>query len=323
MLVHGWAAHAAKAPLVPFDYEPAPLTHNQVEVAISHCGICHSDVHVVDGDWGDGFPVVPGHEIVGTVVDGDGIPLGTRVGVGWQCGSCGTCEWCQAGEERLCPANQATCVGNYGGFADRIRVDCRFAVPIPDGLDSAAAAPLLCGGITVYTPLRRYARKGSRVAVVGIGGLGHLGLRFAAAMGCEVTAISTRPDKEGEARGFGAHHFVIGNPPAAAFDVILNTAHFAPNMETYLQALRPKGVFCQLGAAPKPLVVSSFGLIIGSKTVSGSAIGSPGEIAEMLRFAATHGVGAQVEVLPMERCNEALDRTRRNQARYRMVLARA
>ncbi len=320
MPFNAYAAPSARAALEPFSYEPLPLAPGQVEIAIAHCGVCHSDVHLVDGDWGDVFPVVPGHEIVGTVVAGEGVPVGTRVGVGWQCGSCGRCEWCEDGEERLCAASKATCMGNYGGFADRIRVDHRFAIAIPDGLDGAAAAPLLCGGITVYTPLRRYAREGSRVAVVGIGGLGHLGLRFAAAMGCEVTAISTRADKEGEARGFGAHHFVIGDPPAGAFDVILNTAHFAPNMETYLQALRPKGVFCQLGAAPEPLVVSSFGLIIGSKTVSGSAIGSPGGIAEMLRFAATHGVGAQVEVLPMERCNEALDHTRRHQARYRMVL---
>jgi uncharacterized zinc-type alcohol dehydrogenase-like protein len=308
--------------LQPFAYDPPPLAPGEVEIAIHYCGICHSDVHLVDGDWGDFFPLVPGHEIIGTVVAGEGVPVGTRVGVGWQCGSCGTCEWCAEGEERLCAANQATCMGRYGGFADRIRVDHRFAIPIPDGLEGASAAPLLCGGITVFTPLCRYAREGSRVAVVGIGGLGHLGLRFAAAMGCEVTAISTRPDKEKEARGFGAHHFLIGDPPPGAFDLILNTAHFAPRMDVYLQALRPKGVFCQLGAAAEPLVVPSFGLIVGSKTVSGSAIGSPGGIAEMLRFAALHGIGAQVEVMPMERCNEALDRTRRNQARYRMVLAR-
>ena len=322
MPFHAYAAHSAGAMLQPFAYDPPPLAPGEVEIAIHYCGICHSDVHLVDGDWGDFFPLVPGHEIIGTVVAGEGVPVGTRVGVGWQCGSCGTCEWCAEGEERLCAANQATCMGRYGGFADRIRVDHRFAIPIPDGLEGASAAPLLCGGITVFTPLRRYAREGSRVAVVGIGGLGHLGLRFAAAMGCEVTAISTRPDKEKEARGFGAHHFLIGDPPPGAFDLILNTAHFAPRMDVYLQALRPKGVFCQLGAAAEPLVVPSFGLIVGSKTVSGSAIGSPGGIAEMLRLAALHGIGAQVEVMPMERCNEALDRTRRNQARYRMVLAR-
>ncbi len=323
MPFHAYAAHTARAALQPFAYEPPPLAPGEVEIAIDYCGICHSDVHLVDGDWTDVFPIVPGHEIIGSVVAGEGVPAGTRVGVGWQCGSCGTCEWCDEGEERLCPSSQATCMGHYGGFADRIRVDHRFAIPIPDGLDGASAAPLLCGGITVFTPLRRYAREGSRVAVVGIGGLGHLALRFASAMGCEVTAISTRPDKEGEAKSFGAHHFLTGEPPAGAYDLILNTAHVAPPMDVYLRALRPKGVFCQLGAAAEPLVVSPFGLIVGSKTVSGSAIGSPGGIAEMLRFAAAHGIGAQVEVMPMERCNEALERTRRNQARYRMVLARS
>lgn len=317
----GFAAHSPRAALEPFEYEPEPLAPGMVEIAITHCGICHSDVHLVDGDWGEVFPLVPGHEIIGTVVAGEGIPLGTRVGVGWQCGSCGHCEWCAQGEERLCAASQATCVGHFGGFADRIRVDSRFAVPVPEELDSATTAPLLCGGITVFTPLRQYAREGSRVAVVGIGGLGHLGVRFAAAMGCEVTAVSTRPDKEAEARSFGAQHFVVGNPPAGAFDLILNTAHAAPDMGVYLRALRPKGVFCQLGAAADPLVVSSFGIIVGSKTVSGSAIGSPGGIQDMLRFAAAHGVGAQVEVMPMASCNQALDRTRRNQARFRVVLA--
>lgn len=323
MSVHAYAAHAAKASLVPFEYEPAPLSDNQVEVAISHCGICHSDVHLVDGDWGQVFPVVPGHEIIGVVADGDGIPLGTRVGLGWQCGSCGTCEWCRAGEERLCPNSQATCMGNYGGFADRIRVDRRFAIPIPASLPSAAAAPLLCAGITVYTPLREYATAGSRVAVVGIGGLGHLAVRFAAAMGCEVTAVSSHPEKEAEARGFGAQRFIVDTPPAGAFDLILNTAHAALKMDVYLRALRPKGVFCQLGAAPAPLVVSSFGLIAGSKAVVGSAIGSPSAIAEMLDFAATHGIAAQVELMPFEHCSDAIERTRRNQARYRMVLARS
>lgn len=320
MPVHAYAARHAKARLEPFVYDPGPLAPGEVEIAVSYCGICHSDVHLVDGDWGEAFPMVPGHEVVGTVVAGEGLPLGTQVGVGWQCGSCGSCEWCGAGEERLCAASQATCLGHYGGFADRLRVQHRFAIPLPEGLDSATAAPLLCGGITVFTPLRRYAQPGSRVAVVGIGGLGHLAVRFAAAMGCEVTGISTRPDKEAEARSLGAHHFFVGAPPANAFDLILNTAHFAPDMEAYLRALRPKGVFCQLGAAAEPLVVSSFGLIVGSKTVSGSAIGSPTGIAEMLHFAAEHGIGAQVEVMPLAACNEALDRTRRNLARYRMVL---
>lgn len=321
MTFHAHAAKQAKAALEPFEYEPKPLGPDDVEIAITHCGICHSDVHLVDGDWGDYFPLVPGHEIVGTVVAGKGFATGTRVGVGWQRNSCGVCEYCKAGEEVLCAKNEATCQGNHGGFADGIRVNRRFVFAIPPELESSTAAPLLCGGVTCYTPLRLYAGDGSRVGVVGIGGLGHLGVQLARALGCEVTAISRRADKDAEARALGAHHFVVGEPAKGSLDLILNTAHHAPSMETMLGALRPKGVFVQLGAAAEPLVVDAFRLIIGARTVTGSAIGHPSVIREMLTLAAERGVKAKAEVLPMARANDALDRTRKNLARYRMVLA--
>ena len=320
MTIQAYAAHQAKARLEPFEYEPAPLAADEVEVAITHCGICHSDVHLVDGDWGEHFPCVPGHEVVGTVVAGSALAAGTRVGIGWQRGSCGRCEYCLGGEEELCPSSQATCQDNFGGFADRIRVQARFAVPLPGALDSAAAAPLLCGGVTVYSPLRRHAERGMRVGVIGIGGLGHLGLQFARAMGCEVTAFSSRPDKEEEARSFGAHHFVSGKPAKRSLDLILNTAHALPQLPAFLSSLRPKGVFCQLGAASDPLEIPAFFLIGGRHSVTGSAIGSPGMIAEMLDLAARGGIAAKVEPAPMREANAALDRTRRNLARYRMVL---
>ncbi|HLE61119.1 MAG TPA: NAD(P)-dependent alcohol dehydrogenase, partial [Thermoanaerobaculaceae bacterium] len=309
------------ARLEPFRYEPKPLADVEVEIAISHCGICHSDVHLVDGEWGDWFPLVPGHEIVGTVVAGRAFAPGDRVGVGWQRSSCSECEHCRAGEEVLCPKHEATCQGNFGGFADRIRVNERFAFKIPDELPSETAAPLLCAGVTVYTPLRTYAGKGSRVGVIGIGGLGHLALQFARALGCEVTAFSRAADKEPEARLFGADRFLTADPTKGSLDLVLNTAHASPDMETYLGALRPKGVFCQLGAPPGPLVVPAMPLITGSLSVTGSAIGSPSVIREMLAFAARQGIAATTEVVPMREANEALDRTRRNLARYRMVLA--
>jgi uncharacterized zinc-type alcohol dehydrogenase-like protein len=321
MLFNAYAAKKAKARLAPFQYEPGPLGSDEVEIAISHCGICHSDVHLVDGEWGDWFPLVPGHEIVGTVTAGKAFSPGERVGVGWQRDSCSECEYCQAGEEVLCPKHEATCQGHFGGFADRIRVNERFAFKIPEELPSESAAPLLCGGITVYTPLRNFANRGSRVGVIGIGGLGHLGLQFAKALGCEVTAFSRVADKEADARQFGADHFTTGEPEKGSLDLILNTAHAAPNMDLYLGALRPKGVFCQLGAAPSPLAVAAMPLIGGSRTVTGSAIGSPAKIREMLALAAERGITARTEVLSMRDANEALDRTRRNQARYRMVLA--
>ncbi len=321
MAFRGYVVRTPKAALEPFEFEPKPLGPEDVEIAISHCGICHSDVHLADGDWGNVFPLVPGHEVIGTVVEGKGFTKGQRVGVGWQRASCGSCEYCLHGEEELCPASEATCAGNFGGFADRIRVNGRFAIPIPDALDSATAAPLLCGGITVYSPLRRWAGAGARVAVIGIGGLGHLALQFARALGCEVTAVSRSAGKEADARRFGAHHFLTTTPRPGSFDLVLNTAHASPPMDVYLAALRPKGVFCQLGASPEPLVVPGMPLITGRRAVCGSAIGAPGVIREMLELAAAHGIVAVSEVLPMARVNEAMERTRRNEARYRMVLA--
>ena len=176
MSFHAYAAHSKKSALKPFVYEPLPLGPHDVEIRISHCGICHSDVHLVDGDWGMGsYPMVPGHEIVGTVTalgsEVRHLEAGARVGVGWQRGACLACDSCIAGDENLCAQNVATCVGNYGGFADRVRLDGRFAFPIPEGIASENAAPLLCGGATVYSPLRRWVRPSMRVGVVGIGGL--------------------------------------------------------------------------------------------------------------------------------------------------------
>ena len=212
--IHGLAVHAAGAQLVPYKYLPGELKTNEVEVRISHCGVCHSDIHLIDNDWGlSKFPFVPGHEIVGTVsAIGSHVrdlAVGQRVGIGWQADSCGICEWCRQGDEHLCAAAQPTCVGRNGGYADSIRVNSRFAIPVPEALESENVAPLLCAGITVYSPLHNLGvRPSSRVGVIGIGGLGHLGLQFARAFGAEVTAFSTSTDKEEEARNLGAHHFV-------------------------------------------------------------------------------------------------------------------
>jgi alcohol/geraniol dehydrogenase (NADP+) len=323
MKVHAYAARAARGRLEPFTYDAVVGDHD-VLVKVQYCGICHSDVHLADGDWGEVFPLVPGHEVVGEVVDaGKGVtrlPKGTRVGVGWQCDSCGSCEWCGAHEEVLCAGNKATCSGHFGGFADHVVANERFAIPLPDGLDGSSAAPLLCGGATVYTPIREYAKEGSRVAVIGIGGLGHLALQFASRRGCRVTAISTRADKKAEAEAFGAHDFLVGAPTPGSFDVILNTSHAPMEMDSFVAALRPKGVFVQLGAVGEPMKIGAFPLIGGYRKVAGSAIGHPGVIREMLDFAAKRGVAAKVQVMPLAAVNEAMDLTRRNKARYRVVL---
>lgn len=331
MSIRAYGAPGAKIPLEPFVYEPEALGPNDVEINISHCGVCHSDIHILDGDWGAPFPAVAGHEIIGTVSAlGEQVThlkMGQRVGVGWQAGSCLECEWCMRGEENLCPNSRATCRGRYGGFAEAIRVDGRFAHPIPDELETTQAAPLLCAGITVYSPLRHFGvHSTSRVGVIGIGGLGHLGVQFAAAFGCEVTAFSTSPNKEAEARMLGAAHFVASSDVNAlkharnSLDFILCTVNVQLDWNAYLRILRPNGVLCLVGAIPGEISLPVSPIIGGQRSVRGGSIGSRSAMREMLDFAVRHHITAQVETMPMTEINAALERVRGNHARYRVVL---
>ena len=330
--IHGLAVHAAGAHLLPYKYDAGELKDEEVEVRISHCGVCHSDVHLIDNDWGmSKYPFIPGHEIVGTITEigsrVQGRSVGERVGIGWQADSCGICEWCRRGEEHLCPKNQPTCVGRNGGYADSIRVNWRFSIPVPTVLDSENVAPLLCGGITVYNPLRNHGvRPSSRVGVIGIGGLGHIGLQFAKAFGAEVTAFSTSKDKEAEARTLGADHFINTRETGAmkklagSFDLLLSTVSADQDWPSFVAALRPKGTLCVVGAAPSPVAVAAFSLITGQKAISGSPTGSPLDLAEMLDVAARHKVKAVTEQFAMSKANEAVARVKKNQVRYRAVL---
>jgi|HubBroStandDraft_4_1064222.scaffolds.fasta_scaffold07668_4 uncharacterized zinc-type alcohol dehydrogenase-like protein len=329
--VSAFAAPAAKESLIAYAYEPAPLGASDVEIEISHCGVCHSDLHLIDNDWASStYPLVPGHEIVGTVAAvGSGARLvpGQRVGVGWQRSSCHDCDLCRAGHENLCVRQEATCVGHMGGFADRIRTDERFVFALPPELDSAATAPLLCGGVTVFAPLRRWAvRPGAQVGVIGIGGLGHLALRFLKAMGCHATAFSSSPDKRADAARLGAEDAVSSTAPrelraqANRFDFLLCTAPARLDWIAYLQMLKPNGVLCLVGAPPGLMQIPAGQLLSAQRVLCGSDIGSPGDIREMLTFAARHGIGAEVETAPMADVNEAVLRVRENRVRYRMVL---
>ena len=330
-MIRAHAALATKQALVSYEYEPAPLHSMDVEIEISHCGICHSDLHLIDDDWSvSKYPLVPGHEIVGTVVaagEAAAHPVGQRVGVGWQRSSCHECEQCLAGRENLCATQTATCVGNHGGFASRIRTDGRFAFALPAALDAAAAAPLLCAGATVFAPLRRWdVTATSRVGVIGIGGLGHLALRFLKAMGCEATAFTSSPDKRDEAVRLGATDAVSSThagelrSQAGRFDFLLCTVPAKLDWISYVQALKPNGVLCLVGAPPGLLQLPASQLVSKQRAICGSDIGSPGAIREMLAFAAEHGIGAQIETAPMSEVNAALQRVRDNRVRYRMVL---
>lgn len=332
MPINAYAAMDAGRPLEKFQYEPAELGPYDIEVAISHCGICHSDVHLINNDWQmTEFPLVPGHEIVGTVTalgnHVTGFEKGQRVGVGWQRSACLQCEWCLSGHENLCPNIQATCMGNHGGFADLIRIDSRFTYDIPEELESENAGPLLCAGITVYSPLRLYdVKPAMKVGVIGIGGLGHLAIQFASAFGCEVTAFSSSPEKEREARALGAHRFVHAGETAdlgkmsGSLDFILSTVFTDQSWGDYINILKPNGKLCILGAVANPITVSAFPLVFGQKCVCGSVIGGRKAMREMLEFAVRHGIKTRTELLPMSQVNDALERINQNKARYRVVL---
>ena len=333
MSVPAFAALAAKQPLVPYQYEPPPLRPQDVEIEISHCGVCHSDLHLIDNDWSTSvYPLVPGHEIVGTVAAVGtecSLVVGQRVGVGWQRSACFECDFCRAGEENLCARQEATCVGHMGGFARRIRLDGRFAFPIPTALESAAAAPLLCAGVTVFAPLRRWdVSAGTKVGVIGIGGLGSLALCFLRALGCRPTAFTSSLDKAEAALRLGAEEVASSTSVkeiralANRFDFLLCTVPARLDWITYLQTLRPNGILCLVGAPPGVMQILAGPLLTGQRVICGSDIGSPKSIRETLSFAAAHGVGAEVETAPLEEVNSAIQRVRENRVRYRMVLTR-
>jgi uncharacterized zinc-type alcohol dehydrogenase-like protein len=331
--IRGLAAHAAGAELLPYRYELGALGAQEVEIAISHCGVCHSDLNLISNDWGiSHYPFIPGHEVVGTVAavgsDVRTLKEGERVGLGWQSNSCGHCEWCMRGLENLCQESEATCVHRNGGYADRVRANARFVVPIPEALESERVAPLLCGGITVYNPLRAHGiNPSSRVGVVGIGGLGHLAIQFARAFGAHVTAFSTSAGKVEEARALGAHSFVntretkAMKESAGTQDFILNTANADQDWATFLHALRPTGTLCFVGVPPSPVTIHAFPVISGMRAITGSPIGSPAGLREMLDVAARHNVQAQTERFSMDKANEAIEKVKKNKVRYRAVLA--
>ena len=330
--IHAFAATAAKQPLLPFEYTPGPLGEEQVEIAVESCGICHSDLSMLDNDWGlSTYPLVPGHEVVGRIVEAGPqvkrVKVGDRVGLGWSSGSCGSCAPCLSGNQNLCAMGEGTIVGRHGGFASRVRSHWMWAAPLPDALDAASAGPLFCGGITVFNPIVQFGvQPTDRVAVIGIGGLGHLALQFLRAWGCEVTAFTSSDSKREEALKLGAHLTLNSRDSGeltkatGSFDFILNTANVALDWNSYIAALKPKGRLHTVGAVLEPLGVAAFPLISGQKSISGSPLGSPATVDIMLEFCARHRIAPVTESFPLSRVNEALDHLRSGKARYRVVL---
>lgn len=329
--VKAWVAPAVKQKLVQQDIDLGPLGDEDAEVQVEHCGLCHSDLSMLRDDWGlTKFPAVFGHEVIGVVTAvgpaAKGLQVGQRVGVGWSAGSCMHCRQCLSGLQHLCPEVQPTIVGHRGGFADRVRAHWAWIIPFPEKLSAAEAGPLLCGGITVFNPLVMYAKPTSRVGIVGIGGLGHMGVKFAAAYGCDVTAFTSSESKFDEARGFGAHHVVSSRDAVAVaklagtFDLLIVTVNVAMDWNALMSTLAPNGRLHMVGAVNEPLPIAIIPMIFGQKTLSGSPTGSPVAIATMLDFAARHNVTPQTEHYPMARINEALERLEAGKARYRIVL---
>jgi alcohol dehydrogenase (NADP+) len=340
MRVHAYAAPAAGEPLAPTTIERRDVGPNDVLIEIRYAGICHSDIHTVNGDWGpQPFPVVPGHEIVGVVAEvGSDVTkhrVGDRVGVGCMVNSCGECANCRNGDEQYCLQGMvATYAGTdrdgtttRGGYSTHVVVDAGFVLRVPEGIDAAAAAPLLCAGITTYSPLRRWgAGPGKRVAVVGLGGLGHMAVKLAHAMGAEVTVLSQSLKKQEDGLRLGADHYHATSDRdtfaqlAGRFDLIVNTVSAPIDVDAYLSLLRVDGALVNVGAPAEPLSLNVMSLIGGRRTYAGSMIGGISETQEMLDFCAARGIGAEVEVIAAEQINDAYERVLASDVRYRFVI---
>jgi uncharacterized zinc-type alcohol dehydrogenase-like protein len=333
-MINAYAALEANSKLVPWQYEPGTLGRDDVEIEVDYCGICHSDVSMLNNEWGmSAYPLVAGHEVVGRIsAVGEAVShlkTGQVVGLGWHSDYCKVCSNCGSGDHNLCNKAQGTIVGRHGGFADKVRANAVSVIPLPKGMDAKTAGPLFCGGITVFNPLVQFDIKPTdKVAVIGIGGLGHIALQFLRAWGCEVTAFTSSDSKAEEAKTLGAHQCINSRnhieieQAAGRFDLIISTVNVALDWNLYLTTLKPKGRLHFVGATLEPLNIGVFGLIMAQRSVSGSPVGSPATIAKMLQFAVQHKIEPVVEIFKFAQINEALAHLKSGKARYRIVLER-
>ena len=340
-LAKAYAVSSPTAALAPFQVERRAVGAHDVQIEIAYCGICHSDIHQVRDEWGGAkYPMVPGHEIVGRVTAVGAhvkkFQVGDLAGVGCMVDSCRTCPSCQRQLEQFCDKGSAFTYNGtemdrktptYGGYSSSVVVDEAFTLKVSPKLDLAAVAPLLCAVITTFSPLRRFHTKaGDKVGVVGLGGLGHMAVKLAAAMGAEVTMLSTSSSKEADARKLGAQHFGLTSDPATfkalagQFDLIIDTISAPHDYNKYLGLLRLEGAMVLLGVPPEPAPVAAGSLIFGHKVLTGSLIGGIAETQEMLDFCAEHNIVSEIELIPVQQVNEAYDRMMKNDVRYRFVL---
>ncbi|NRF41780.1 NAD(P)-dependent alcohol dehydrogenase [Pedobacter foliorum] len=336
----GYAAQDAETDLAAWDFERREVGPHDVQLEILYCGVCHSDLHQIKNDWFPGvFPMVPGHEIVGRVIKvGDHVKKFKKydlAGVGCMVDSCQTCENCKQGLEQYCLEGSTQTYNNkgrdgvptYGGYSNNIVVREEFVLHISDKLPLAATAPLLCAGITTYSPLRHWkVGKGHKLAVLGLGGLGHMGVKFGVAFGAEVTVLSTSASKEEAAKALGAHHFVVTSDPAqvdavrGSFDFILDTVSAEHDMDMYLSLLRTSGTQICVGVPSQPYAIQPFSLLGGRKSIAGSGIGGIAETQEMLDFCAEHNIVSDIEVIDIKDITASYARMLKGDVRYRFVI---
>jgi alcohol/geraniol dehydrogenase (NADP+) len=320
--------------LEPYEFELPDLGPGEVDIDVESCGVCYSDVSMIDNDWGfTPYPITPGHEIVGRIrAVGPGVTqatVGDVVGLGWNASYCGKCRQCVAGHQNLCPDAQSTFIGRPGGYADIVRADAAAVLPIPDGVDPRTAGPLMCGGVTVFTPFLQYSVSPTdRVGVIGLGGLGHMAVKLANAWGCEVTVFTSTGSKATEAMKMGAHHVLDSHDADAiasateSFDLLLSTVNVPLDWNAYLATVRRQGRLHVLGAVPAPLDIVNNSLMMANRSVSSSPSGSPTTALTMLDFASRHDIAPICETYGFDRINEAIDHLRSGGARYRVVLER-
>lgn len=327
-----FSASDEKQALEVVEKELPDIDDDQVLIHVQYCGICHSDISMLDNEWGiSSYPLVAGHEIIG-IVDAVGsrvknVQIGQTVGLGWHSGYCQSCSTCMSGDHNLCGTAEATIIGRDGGFAEKVVAQSASVIPLPEGIDVKSAGPLFCGGITVFNPMVQFNIKSTdKVAVIGIGGLGHMAIQFLNAWGCDVTAFTSSEDKKKEALDFGAHHTINSRDPveieqaANQFDYIISTVNVKLDWNLYISTLKPKGRLHFVGATLEPLDLAVFPMIMGQRNVSASPVGSPANIAKMLNFALQHDIKPLIEVYKFSDINEALERVKSGKARYRVVL---